>query len=162
LCFGIYNKSSSTADIVRAIKNIQAKGMNVRGLFIVGAENHTPGIGDRLAEFVLEYDIRGVLIQSMYFIPGTPVYEENKDRLLHQDWSKYCGHVVHNPARMTAYQLQIEIIQASRKIYSLKNTIKAILTRRWREKLLFLGERFWQRSVCRDLRHELPNLPGAE
>jgi len=156
--FKTYHKSSRYSDIVRAVQNTQQHGLNVRGLFIIGAENHTKGVGDRLADFVIEYDIRGVLIQSMYFIPGTPVYESNKNRLLHQDWSKYCGHVVHNPSRISAYDLQKEIIQASAKIYSLKNTARALLSRSWREKILYLGERFWQKSVRKDLRRELPNL----
>jgi hypothetical protein len=131
-------------------------------LFIVGAENHTAGVGDRLADFVNRYDIRGVLIQSMYFVPGTPVYNENKNRLLHNDWEKYSGHVVHDPVNISAYDLQNEIIQASAKIYSFKNTLKALLTRSWNEKVLFLGECFWQKSVRNDLKRELKNLPKTQ
>jgi radical SAM superfamily enzyme YgiQ (UPF0313 family) len=159
ISFAKYNKSSRYSDIIRAVQNIQRHGLNVRGLFIVGAENHTRGVGDRLADFVNKYNIHGVLIQSMYFVPGTPVYEDNKDRLLHRDWAKYSGHVVHDPANISAYDLQKEIIRASAKIYSFKNTVKALLTRKWREKALYLGECLWQQSVRADLRRELPNLP---
>ena len=157
--FTKYNKSSRYTDIVRAVQNVQRHSLNVRGLFIFGAENHTRGVGDRLAEFVNKYDIRGVLIQSMYFVPGTPVYEENEDRLLHRDWSKYSGHVVHDPVNITAYDLQKEIIIASKKIYSFKNTVSALFTRSWRDKALYLGEYLWQRSVRTDLKRELKNLP---
>ena len=156
--FTQYNKKSTRDDIIRSIKNIQKHELNVRGLFIVGADNHTKGVGDRLADFVLKYDIRGVLIQSMYFVPGTPVYEANKDRLLHQDWSKYNGNVVHIPKNISPYDLQMEIIHASAKIYSLKNLLDALLHRKWREKLIFMGEFFWQKSVRGDLKKELPQL----
>ena len=156
--FDAYHKISKYVDIVRAVHNIQQHGMNVRGLFIVGADAHTKGVGTRLADFVLKYDIRGVLIQSMYFVPGTPVYEATKDKLLHQNWSKYNGNVVHIPHNLSAYDLQKEIIHASAKIYSFKNILRAVFTRKWREKILYLGECFWQRSVRKDLKRELPNL----
>ena len=65
-------------------------------------------MGDQLADFVIQNHIQGTLIQCMYFVPGTPVYEANRDRLLHQDWSKYNGNAVHFPRRMTPYQLQLE------------------------------------------------------
>jgi radical SAM superfamily enzyme YgiQ (UPF0313 family) len=157
--FTKYHKSSRHSDIVRSVQNIQRHGLSVRGLFIVGAENHTKGVGDRLADFVNKYDIRGVLIQSMYFVPGTPVYEENKNRLLHRDWSKYRGHVVHDPANISAYDLQKEIIHASKKIYSFKKLIQKIFARKWYEAGQFLGESIWQSSVRKDLKRELQNLP---
>lgn len=156
--FERYKKDSRYADIVRAIGNTQSHGLQVRGLFIVGADDHKKGVGDRLADFVLDHDVRGVLIQSMYFIPGTPVYEDNKDRLLHQDWAKYNGNVVHMPRGLSPYDLQKEIIHASAKIYSGKNMVKALISRKGRQRFLYLGECFWQRSVRKDLARELSNL----
>ena len=55
-------------------------------------------MGDQLADFVIQNHIQGTLIQCMYFVPGTPVYEANRDRLLHQDWSKYNGNASTSPA----------------------------------------------------------------
>ena len=157
--FEIYHKKSRYDDIVESVKNIQKHGLRVRGLFIVGAANHTKGVGDKLADFVIKHNICGVLIQSMYFVPGTPVYDDNKDRLLHEDWAKFRGHVVHNPNKISAYDLQKEIIHASAKIYSFKNIMRVFFTRSWPEKLLYLGESFWQARVRRDLAKELPTLP---
>jgi radical SAM superfamily enzyme YgiQ (UPF0313 family) len=159
--FAQYHKKCTRDDVIRSIKNIQKHGLNVRGLFIVGADHHTKGIGDRLADFVMKYDIRGVLIQSMYFVPGTPVYEANKNRLLHLDWSKYNGNVVHFPKNISPYDLQTEIIRASAKIYSPKNLLHALLRRKWREKLIFVGEFLRRMSVRADLKKELPCLENA-
>lgn len=156
--FEKYNKKSNRTDIIRAIRNIQKHGLGVRGLFIVGAENHTKGIGDRLADFVIEYDIKGVLIQSMYFVPGTPVYEENSERLIHENWSKYNGNVVHYPHNISPSDLQREIIRASAKIYSIKRLVYVLFHKKFIDKLLFLGEYFWQKSVRSDLKRELQNL----
>ena len=119
----------------------------MRGLLIVGADNHPKGVGDRLAEFVIEHDICGALIQSMYFIPETPVYETHKDRLIHTDWSKYTGHVVHFPERIAPDDLQREIIRASKKIYSFRRLMHTLFFKRGLERILFIGEFFWHQST---------------
>lgn len=156
--FEQYEKKSTYSEILRSVKNIQAHGMRVRGLFIVGADNHTVGVGKRLAQFVIENDISGVLIQSMYFIPGTPVYDTHKDKLIDDDWSRCTGKVVHYPEKISPYELQKEIIIASRTIYSVKRLISAIFRKRGLERILFIGEFFWQMSVRADLKKELPRL----
>lgn len=160
--FEQYHKKSTYDDIVRSILNIQQHGLNVRGLFIVGADNHKKGVGEKLANFVIKYNICGVLIQSMYFVPGTPVYEENKDRLIHKDWSKYNGNVVHFPKSISPTDLQKEIIIASGKIYSFKRLLYAIFHRKGIDKLLFIGEYFWQKSVRADLKKEIKNLKSLD
>ena len=108
--FATYHKKSTRQEIIDAIRNIRAHGLSVRGLFILGSDDQEAGVGDQLADFVIQNHIQGTLIQCMYFVPGTPVYEANRDRLLHQDWSKYNGNAVHFPRRMTPYQLQLEHI----------------------------------------------------
>lgn len=156
--FETFHKKSTVDEIRRAIKNIQRHGISVRGLFIMGGDQDRVGIGDRLADFVIDNGIKGVVIQSMYFVPGTPVYEENRDRLLHENWSKYNGCVVHYPRQISPYQLQLEHIHACKKIYSLKRLLLALVREDWIHKLLFVGEFFWHRSICRDLEEELPYL----
>lgn len=156
--FKEFNKKSNYSDIVKSIKNIQKHGIGVRGLFIVGAENDTIGIGEKIVKFVEENNIHGVLIQSMFFTPGTLVYEQNKDILIHQNWEKYCGNVVHYPKNIKPHELQEEIITASRKIYSVKRLIYAILHYKFVNKVLFIGEFFWHMSVRKDLKKELKNL----
>lgn len=156
--FENYHKKSTYNDITGSVKNIQKHGLRVRGLFIVGADNHTIGVGERLAKFVIENNIRGVLIQSMYFIPGTPVYETHKDKLIHTDWSKCIGNVVHYPENISPYDLQKEMIYASKKIYSIKRLLYSIFKKRGIERILFIGEFFWQRCVRADLNKELSFL----
>ncbi|MFP3153046.1 B12-binding domain-containing radical SAM protein [Lachnospiraceae bacterium ZAX-1] len=156
--FELYNKSSNRADIIRSVRNIQKHDLGVRGLFIVGADNHTKGVGDRLADFVIEYNIKGALIQSMYFVPGTPVYEANESRLLHKNWAKYNGNVVHRPQNISPHDLQKEILYASAKIYSAKRLISVLFNWRFTDKMLFWGEYFWQKDVRSALKLELPNL----
>lgn len=92
---------------------------------------------------------------------GTPVYDTHKDKLIDNDWSKCIGNVVHYPEKISPYDLQKEIITASRMIYSRKRLLDAILHKRGSERLLFVGEYFWQKSVRADLKKELPRLKAA-
>jgi radical SAM superfamily enzyme YgiQ (UPF0313 family) len=158
--FKEFNKKSNYADILRSIKNIQKHGIGVRGLFIVGAENDTKGIGSKIAQYVIDNNIKGALIQSLFFTPGTPFYEENKNILIHRNWEKYSGNVVHYPKNIKPAELQEEIIIASAKIYSFKRLIHAILHYKWINKVLFIGEYLWQKSIRNDLRKELEYLKG--
>jgi len=159
--FKNYNKKSSYDEILRSVRNIQSHGIRTRGLFIFGADNHTVGIGERLADFVIKNNICGVLIQAMYFIPGTPVYETHKNCLIdNSDWSRCTGKAVHYPKNMSPAQLQREIITASAKIYSVKRLLDALLHKRGLERILFIGEFFWQKGVRRKLKSELNYLEG--
>lgn len=157
--FATYHKKSTVAEIESSIRNIQKHGLSVRGLFILGSDNQKKGCGKALADFVIKNNIQGVLIQCMYFVPGTPSYEQNKERLLHQRWDKYNGNTVHTPKNMTPYELQMEHIDASKRIYSFKRLVKALIFEDFIHKVLFLGEFLWHWSIRRDLKKELKNLP---
>ncbi len=156
--FELYHKKSTREDIIRAIQNVQKHGLAVRGLFILGADNHTVGVGDKLADFVIENNIKGALIQCMYFVPGTPVYENNRENLLHENWAKYNGNTVHYPKLMTPYELQMEHIKASKRIYTFRRLLHALFHEDKLHKLLFAGEYFWHMSIRADLKKELPYL----
>ena len=156
--FKTYHKTSTKEQIEKSIKNIQKHGLSVRGLFILGSDNQKKGCGKELADFAIKNKIQGVLIQCMYFVPGTPAYEANKDRLLHRNWAKYNGNTVHYPKNMTPYELQLEQIEASKRIYSVKRLIKAVIFEDWVHKVLFIGEFFWHMSIRSDLKKELKYL----
>jgi radical SAM superfamily enzyme YgiQ (UPF0313 family) len=159
--FEEYHKKSTKQEIIESIKNIRKHGISVRGLFILGSDHHKKGCGKQLADFVIENHIQGVLIQCMYFIPGTPVYEKTKDRLIHTQWSKYNGNTVHYPKLMTPYELQLEHIDASRRIYSLRRLFHAIIFEDFIHKILFVGEFFWHISIRADLKKELKRLKAV-
>jgi radical SAM superfamily enzyme YgiQ (UPF0313 family) len=158
--FETYHKKSTVSEIEDSIRNIQKHGLSVRGLFILGSDNQKKGCGKSLADFVIKNKIQGVLIQCMYFVPGTPSYEQNKDRLLHKRWDKYNGNTVHRPKNMTPYELQLEHIDASRRIYSFRRLVKALIFEDFVHKGLFLGEFLWHWSIRSDLKKELKNLPN--
>jgi radical SAM superfamily enzyme YgiQ (UPF0313 family) len=157
--FDAYNKKSTREEIIKSIKNIQKHGLRVRGLFIMGADHHKKGCGKELAEFVLKNNICGVLIQGMYFVPGTPVYTENESKLLHKDWSKYNGNIVHKTKHISPAEMQQEIMNASRMIYSFKNLLRVIFSKKTiEEKVLFIGESLWHADTRKKLKRETKNI----
>jgi uncharacterized protein (DUF952 family) len=160
--FKQYGKKCVRDEIVRSIANIKAHGIGVRGLFIVGADNDRPGIGGRIARFVIENDIHGVLIQSMFFTPGTAFFTEYEPWLIHRNWDKYDGNVVHYPKNIKPHQVQQEIINASRTIYSLKRLIHAVRHYPRFNKMVFFGEYLWHANRRRELGKELPYLKSLE
>jgi hypothetical protein len=120
------------------------------------------GIGKKLAQFVIEHNIVGVLIQAMYFIPGTPAYESHKDLLIKEHlWKRSNGKVVHHPSKMTPIELQNEIIDASRRIYSFKRFLHALFHKRGIDRILFLGECIWQYFERKDLKADMAFLKAA-
>lgn len=157
--FQNYNKKSTYEEILNSVKNIQRHGLRIRGLFIIGADNHEKGIGEKLTDYVIDNNISGCLIQSMYFIPGTPAYESHKDELIQPcNWSRCTGKVVHHPKLISAIDLQKEIMIATRKIYSPKRLLNAIFRKRGLDRILFIGECIWHHSVRKDLKKDLENL----
>lgn len=160
--FEAYHKKCTHDDVLRSIRNIQAHGLNVRGLFILGADTHTRGVGERLARFVIDNGLRGMLVQSMYFVPGTPVWQTHAHRLIHRDWSKFTGHVVHYPTSMTPSELNDELVHASRAVYSWRRLLRSLVKDRGLNRWLFAGEFFWQRSVAADRAREGRKLRGLQ
>ena len=55
--------------------------------------------------------------------------------------------------------IELEQIDASRRIYSVRRLIGAWLKEDWMHKVLFTGEFFWHMSTRYDLKKELKNLP---
>ena len=68
------------------------------------------------------------------------------------------GKVVHYPQHMTAVQLQCEMIHATKRIYSFKRLVQALLCKRGINRTLFLGEWLWYVFVRADLRRDLSYL----
>jgi len=156
--FKLYHKRCTRERIEQAIDNIQAHGIGVRGLFILGSDEDTLGIGRRLGQFIIANKIHGCLIQSMFFVPGTPVFEHNQNRLLHRNWELFNGNVVHRPKHMTPAELQQELIDASRTAYSAGRLLHALIHAKGVLKALAIGETLWHAQQRHEWRRQLPAL----
>lgn len=122
-------KDISTDDTLYAINRIQSRGMTVHGLFVFGDDEFQKGDGLKIAQFVKEHDLSGALIQPLTPYPGTDFFEKMKraDRILHEDWQYYNGKVVIKPKNLSAAELQKEIYDCYRSVYSLFRIAKFVL-----------------------------------
>jgi radical SAM superfamily enzyme YgiQ (UPF0313 family) len=137
-----FNKDLSVEDMKCAIKKIRRYGMNVHGLFVFGDDDFKKGDGTEVARFVRSDKLSGVLIQPLIPFPGTEVFRKLKKdgRILHEDWQHYDGKVVFSPKNMTAAELQKEIYDCYRKVFSPLRVLKFLLFGPKGFKLAGLGE----------------------
>jgi radical SAM superfamily enzyme YgiQ (UPF0313 family) len=117
----LYNKRQLVDEIRQAIKIIHNYGIRIHGMFVLGSDEDDVKIIKNTTRFVKKNKIDTVQYLILTPIPGTEVYNQMKreNRLLTTEWNLYDGlHVVFQPVKMTAYQLQKEAIKAMRKFYS--------------------------------------------
>lgn len=136
------NKDLSVSDIELAIKKIRNIGIDVHGLFVFGDDDFKKGDGLKVAKFARKLKLSGVLIQPLIPFPGTKLHAKFKEeaRLLHEDWQHYNGKVVIKPMNMTAAELQKEIYDCYKSVFSLFHVIRFLLKGPKGFRLAGLGE----------------------
>ena len=121
-------------DIIKAISAINECQFHIHGMFIFGLDKDTPTVIDNTVKFALKHKIGSVQFAILTPLPGTPVYEEmcKNKRILSHNWSLYDGlHIVFSPKNFSPYALQKAVIKAHKTFYSLKNTFKRLLDRKF-------------------------------
>jgi len=115
-----FKKNTSVADVRRAVSRIKKHGIDVYGLFVFGDDEFKIGDGKKVAEFVRQQGIVGVLVQPLTPFPGTRLFRKLKreGRILHENWQDYNGKVVFKPRNLTPAELMEEIYQCYRTVYS--------------------------------------------
>jgi radical SAM superfamily enzyme YgiQ (UPF0313 family) len=74
-----------------AINTIQSPGISVNGCFILGLDDHDPGIFDQVYNFVNDSGLHEVQITILTAFPGTPLYQRLKaeNRIIEENaWEK--------------------------------------------------------------------------
>ncbi len=82
------NKKSSVADNIAAIRLLKEIGVKIIGDFIVSPDYAHEDF-DRLEAFVAEHDIDLPMPSVLTPVPGTPLYEQLKDRIIVHDLDYY-------------------------------------------------------------------------
>jgi radical SAM superfamily enzyme YgiQ (UPF0313 family) len=125
-----FNKRQSVEEIVESIRILHEHGIMVHGMFIIGADNDTSRTIQDTVNFALKNKIDTVQMVALTPLPGTPVFKkmEEDDRLLTRDWSLYDGlHVVYQPKNMTPYDMQKGMVLATKRFYSLYQSVKILI-----------------------------------
>ena len=130
-----YGKSHQLDAVKRCVQNLHEHDIGIHGMFVVDS-NDAPDAAKNIVDYAISLDIDTIQVFSITPFPGTRSYVENKERLIHKDWSKYDGmHVVVHPSSCSAMSLQMNIVNEMKRFYSLKRCLTSYRKgRAWRMK----------------------------
>jgi radical SAM superfamily enzyme YgiQ (UPF0313 family) len=115
---------------IRAIQNVQSKGLAVVAAFVFGLDNDDSSVFERSLEVVLHGGANLVNFSALVPYPGTPIFKRLKDegRITEWNWSRYISpNVCFTPKQMSAQELHEGTAWAQREFYSLRNIVKVSL-----------------------------------
>jgi len=143
-----------TADQNRkAIKIIKEAGFWVHGMMMLGGDGDAPETLNETLKWAKE-NLDSVQFFSPIPIPGTPFAErmEKEKRILTKTWYLYDGnHVIIKPKHFTPYQLQKTLYGMYEDFYSIKNSLKRLISSK--SKKLALSIFFYSQFKGRKMIH---------
>ena len=119
-----YKKNQTIEDIVHAIRSIRQKKIKIHGMFVLGGEDDSKETIWETLRFAIKQKIDTIQMMILTPLPGTKVYEEleKQKRIFSRDWSLYDGqHIVFTPKLLSARELQINVLKAYTRFYSVYN-----------------------------------------
>jgi radical SAM superfamily enzyme YgiQ (UPF0313 family) len=118
-----YHKSQSVQWIRESMDILNAEGLNVHSMFILGADSDTQGTIEKTIRFSRESGSMTTQFSILFPIPGTQLYDQMKvdNRIYINDWDYYDGsHSVILPKNTSPLELQKKFIHGYRHFYSRK------------------------------------------
>jgi hypothetical protein len=106
---------------------------------------------DATAAFARKHDIDSIQFMILTPIPGSPdwdtLYAKGDRYVINRNWSFYDGHhVVHQPRRMSPYELQMGAIRAMEKFYSWGGIFQKLGKR----DIYYATIRYWGKKMLRE------------
>jgi radical SAM superfamily enzyme YgiQ (UPF0313 family) len=146
----LFQKKQDLGKIERSIERFHEHGIRIHGMFVVGSDEDDLETIDATAEFALKHDIDSIQFMILTPIPGSPdwdtLYAKGDKYVINKNWSFYDGHhAVHQPRRMSPYELQMGAINAMAKFYSWRGIAKKIMKR----DAYYTVIRYWGKRMIR-------------
>ncbi len=114
-------KARRAPSAIEAVRTIQDHGITVNGCFILGLDEHTPGIFQEILDFAMEVPLYEVQITVLTPFPGTPLYKRllREGRLLEPGRWDRCTlfDVNYTPKNMTPQELREGLYWLSERLY---------------------------------------------
>ena len=152
-----FEKAQTVADIENAIKVLHDYDIKSHGMFVLGADDDDVQTVRDTVTFAIKNKIDTVMLNILTPLPGTLQFREFDEagRIFDKRWELYdAHHVVFEPARMTPYELQIEVLRGYMRFYSLRTWLRYIFTLQFTKQLLFHG---WGMVIIRNWRRDARN-----
>jgi radical SAM superfamily enzyme YgiQ (UPF0313 family) len=147
----LFQKKQDVAKIERAIDRFHAHRIRIHGMFVVGSDEDDLETLEETARFARRRGIDSVQFMIMTPIPGSPdwdhLYARGDRYVMCDNWQMYDGHhVVHQPRRMSPYELQMGAIRAMQKFYSWRGVAEKLI----RGDLYYAMIRYWGKKMLRE------------
>ena len=121
-------KRQSVSTVETAVRGFHDHDIAVHGMFVAGLDTDSPGSARATADFARRLGIDTFQLMMETPLPGTRLFERVSaaGRILSEDWSLFDGHhAVMAPARMSALELQLEVLQAMKQFYSWSSIVSS-------------------------------------
>jgi radical SAM superfamily enzyme YgiQ (UPF0313 family) len=147
----LFQKKQDLAKIERSIERFHAHDIKIHGMFVVGSDEDDVETVEATAEFALKHEIDSIQFMILTPIPGSPdwesLYQHGEKYVITRNWSLYDGHhAVHQPRKMSPYELQTAAIKAMEKFYGWKGIAKRLL----RRDVYYATIRYWGKKMIRE------------
>ncbi|MBW3000010.1 B12-binding domain-containing radical SAM protein, partial [Candidatus Woesearchaeota archaeon] len=115
-----FNKGHQNLDDMKyAIEMFHKRGIRVHGMFVLGSDEDDVKTIESTVKFAKEQGLDTVQFAILTPLPGTRTYDLVADSIFTKDWGLYDSfHVVHEPAKMSRYELQKGVLEAWKEFYS--------------------------------------------
>jgi radical SAM superfamily enzyme YgiQ (UPF0313 family) len=123
------NKTDEYADSIKALHD---RGIGVMGTFMVGFDEDTSEVFDRIADFAIENRLETAFALILTPLPGTKIYQQmvSQNCIFSWNWRDYDhGTVTFFPKNMTPRQLHLGMRHTWKRIYSWRSIWHRILTK---------------------------------
>ncbi len=159
----LFQKKQDLAKIERSIERFHSHNIRIHGMFVVGSDEDDVETIDATAEFALKNDIDSIQFMILTPIPGSPdwdqLYAKGDKYVISQNWQFYDGHhVVHQPRRMSPYELQIGAIGAMAKFYSWRGIARKL----FKGDMHYAAIRYFGKRLIRDWWKDTENREHVE
>ncbi|MGB4520413.1 MAG: radical SAM protein [Candidatus Omnitrophota bacterium] len=138
-----YDKSQTIEEIKAAIRSFHKRKIKIHGMFVLGGEDDNKNTVLETLKFSLKEKIDTIQMSVLTPFPGTKVYEvlQAQKRIFTKDWNLYDGqHIVFNPKLLSAKDLQLSVLKAYKKYYSLYRSFSLLFKLRFRNAMFrFMG-----------------------
>lgn len=138
-----FEKKQTVDEIIEAIHSFHKNNIKIHGMFVLGSDDDNKQTIWDTFRFAIKHKIDTLQMSILTPFPGTKVHEdlEKQKRIFSSDWSLYDGqHIVFKPKQLSAKELQLNVVKAYSKFYSLYRSLYLLLRLRFRNALFsFMG-----------------------
>lgn len=107
------------------VSNLHKYGIAIQAYFMFGFDDDTEKSFEAVYNFIMENRIEFPVFSLVTPFPGTPYFDEMKDRLFHFDWDKYDAyHFMFEPKKMVSHHFLKSFIKLQQEVYKKKAILK--------------------------------------